>query len=542
MHYLVLANISLVIFFSLYCILLRKETFFQANRAYLICTALFSFLIPLIPINWLETYDSQAFIAGARLSLEEVFIDPPQPAEPVSSSFLDGLSIWQYIYFLGLIVHLGWFSRKLFKLRQTLYGPLEKGQAFSFFGKIRVDESQEGIEQIKAHEQVHVAQLHSLELLIMELLHIWNWFNPVFLLIKRELKLNHEYIADETVCSSKKQRIGYAELLLHQQFTIDTTNFANHFKQENLMKKRIKMLFRKRSSRSSIVKYAFILPLVAILFVLTAASVPGGSMVKMLEKTGADTSLTQEKQFLKLVGSHFFFAKQAREKGTMGYVDIAFSKKAQTISEIRLLNDPGDGLGEEGIRLMGTKEIVASAPEGKHIVRIKAKLQTDSLHKNSEDPFNIGKPWLDGYNLLGEVIVVGYPARAKEEATSHPSNDGIRVTDYQKVEVQPVPFTGDLRSFLSFVGENYKFPYSAKQAGLNGQVFVSFVVEQDGTLSNIKVLRDLGHGTGEEAIRVIKLSEKWKPGYVNGQPVAVSYSLPIRLNLQSEKENVVPFL
>ncbi|MEN9908837.1 MAG: hypothetical protein RLZZ540_1986 [Bacteroidota bacterium] len=93
------------------------------------------------------------------------------------------------------------------------------------------------------------------------------------------------------------------------------------------------------------------------------------------------------------------------------------------------------------------------------------------------------------------------------------------------IEVKP-DFPGGMDKFYSFVGKNYRTP---EEEGLKGKVYVSFVVEKDGSLTDIKVLRDIGYGTGKEAIRVLQKSPKWNPGIQNGKPVRVQYSLPIAI-------------
>ena len=97
-------------------------------------------------------------------------------------------------------------------------------------------------------------------------------------------------------------------------------------------------------------------------------------------------------------------------------------------------------------------------------------------------------------------------------------------TVYNAVEVRP-DFPGGIQKFYDFVSKNYRAP----EEDVKGKVFVQFVVEKDGSLTDIKVMRDLGYGTGAEAIRVLKKSPKWKPGIQNGRPVRVLYSLPISI-------------
>jgi protein TonB len=93
------------------------------------------------------------------------------------------------------------------------------------------------------------------------------------------------------------------------------------------------------------------------------------------------------------------------------------------------------------------------------------------------------------------------------------------------IEVKP-DFPGGLEKFYKYVGNNYKIP---DEDGLKGKVFVTFVVEKDGTLTDIKVIRDIGFGTGKEAIRVLRNSPRWNPGEQNGKKVRVLYSLPITI-------------
>lgn len=93
------------------------------------------------------------------------------------------------------------------------------------------------------------------------------------------------------------------------------------------------------------------------------------------------------------------------------------------------------------------------------------------------------------------------------------------------IEVKP-EFPGGIEKFYKFVGNNYRTP---EEEGLKGKVYVTFVVEKDGSLTDIKVLRDIGYGTGTEAIRVLKKCPKWNPGEQNGKKVRVLYSLPITI-------------
>jgi protein TonB len=101
---------------------------------------------------------------------------------------------------------------------------------------------------------------------------------------------------------------------------------------------------------------------------------------------------------------------------------------------------------------------------------------------------------------------------------------------FTAVEVEPVP-KGGLEAFYKFLGDKIKYPSAAKEAGTQGRVILQFVVEKDGSLTDIKVMREPGNGLGDEATRVLKLAPKWTPGIQNGKPVRVQYTIPVNFSL-----------
>ena len=136
---------------------------------------------------------------------------------------------------------------------------------------------------------------------------------------------------------------------------------------------------------------------------------------------------------------------------------------------------------------------------------------------------NIGKETIKGdpdADLTVEPVGTGVAAVVEEDNTVY-NSAGIEVT---------ADFPGGTDKFRELVGKNYQLP---EEEGLNGKVYVTFVVEKDGTLTDIKVLRDIGYGTGKEAIRAIKsIKVKWKPGEQNGRAVRMQYSLPISIKTE----------
>lgn len=118
---------------------------------------------------------------------------------------------------------------------------------------------------------------------------------------------------------------------------------------------------------------------------------------------------------------------------------------------------------------------------------------------------------------------------SSNQETTPQSNDE---TDklFMVAEIMP-EFEGGMKNFYQYIGDNYTYPDEAVENNVNGKLLLQFVVEKDGSLSNINILQDLKYGTGEEAVRVLKNSPKWKPGIQNGKPVRTQFTLPIQLNL-----------
>ena len=109
-------------------------------------------------------------------------------------------------------------------------------------------------------------------------------------------------------------------------------------------------------------------------------------------------------------------------------------------------------------------------------------------------------------------------------------------TVYNFVSMETPPsYPGGMEKFFKFLNENFKYPEEAKKSNIQGNLLVSFIVEKDGSLTDVKVDRKLGYGIDEEAIRVMKMSKRWNPCIQNGKPVRVKYNIPIKFPLQEIK-------
>ena len=127
-------------------------------------------------------------------------------------------------------------------------------------------------------------------------------------------------------------------------------------------------------------------------------------------------------------------------------------------------------------------------------------------------------------SVLALLFMVNTNAMAQSKKVA---NDKV----LEKAEVMP-QFPGGAQAMMKFVAENVQYPEEAKEKEISGRVMVGFIVEKDGSISDVKVAKGIGGGCDEEAVRVVKAMPKWKPGKQKGKPVRVHYTLPLTFKLQ----------
>lgn len=567
MNYLIIGNIYLALFYAFYRLFLAKETFFQINRVYLIGSAFLAFVLPLVHLDWLQRIfeSSSVFVARTSLDAVTVYANPQMPTEIHTTAA--GLPWWLYVYIGGCCVQLLFLINRYVAIRRLLKEN-NLGDAYSFLGTIKVDNKQEGSDRVLEHERVHVRQRHSIDILFIELIRLFNWFNPVVYWFAKSVRLVHEYIADEAINKSYADKIAYAELLIGRTFAVSPATLANSFRNQSAIKNRITMLFKDKSTRPALFKYLLAMPLFIAMLVFSSA--------KVSDRAGDLTSLTILSEpdidtFYNLVAQKINYIKEARENQAQGIVDVAFEYQNGEIKSLKTSNTIGYTEDKEVERVFRLSEVKRVMPEGKYVLRIKFILWKVS-------PKELDPPIVSpaDHELLKVITIVGYPgtdqtshttesnvpppppplrkkgvmkkesgnekdsekqgnsARLAEEniASRQEKSKGTKnVEDFNKVEVPPM-FPGGLHAFYQWVATHYRYPKEATKQGVSGAIHLSFIVNEDGSLSDIRTLRDLGYGTGEEAIRMLKESPKWQPGTNNEKAVKVAYSLPIKLNLK----------
>jgi len=136
--------------------------------------------------------------------------------------------------------------------------------------------------------------------------------------------------------------------------------------------------------------------------------------------------------------------------------------------------------------------------------------------------------------IISSMQIFAQNDTAKEGAKNNNKSDSVTeqvAPVFTIVELMPV-FPGGEKSMYKWLIENLKYPQIAREAGIQGTVYINFVIEKDGSISNVNCLRAIGGGCDEEAMRVVKSMPKWEPGKQKGEPARVYFNLPVKFILR----------
>ncbi|HKJ48968.1 MAG TPA: M56 family metallopeptidase, partial [Christiangramia sp.] len=515
-----------VIFFQLaflliYEIWLQKETFFNLNRAYLLTTPILSLFIPFIKIGILrETAPAvaiQNFTNSSIITLPEVFIGQRQLATETTSAASSPESFnWLVItYLIGILIATCVFVFKLWKLESIKKGsrPTSKyyskiyeipnsDAAFTYFNNLFVGDkiTEKDREHIITHELVHLHQKHGIDLVIFEIMKIVFWFNPLIYIFQTRLATLHEFIADETTVQKSGKKI-YFEQLLNSAFGTSNISFTNQFFNHSLIKKRIIMLQKNKSSNISKFKFLLVIPLMLAMLTYVSCSEElkedeiGSSISQYNYTLEKAEGMTSEKQKIHDKFEEFLF-------NNPDYVALATID--YDAEEIRYSIHPRSEKVPEGYNKME----VASRDGREYTMYMNLKAH----HENQDamESENIDNSSYDGKSEVPFAIIDKVPAfQGCNELSGKARKD----------------CTSEEISF--FVNKNFDTSLG-KKLGLSGinRVIVQFRIDETGNIQDIKA-RAPHADLEKEAKRVIASIPTMIPGEQNGKPVSVMYSLPI---------------
>ena len=554
-HYLLQVNLYLFVFYGFYKLLLDKETYFLLNRIYLVASGVLSLSIPFIRMEWITRQDvAQKVYTSINWDavLEQAIIVPDH-----ENSF-SWSNIFVLIYFTGILFFLFRLVLNLLTVKKLIHSA-KSGSAFSFFNKKVIDQQLPLSNVIHAHEDAHVKQWHTLDILFFELLGILTWINPVIYFYKKSIKNIHEFLADQHAAAFQGDKAEYAMLILSQSFGIMPNSLTNGFFDQSLIKKRIFMLQKEKSKKAAILKYGFFIPLFALLIIFSSATVrknknllelsdqiPLDKPIEMVkdivisdnpsaETLAAEKSIAPEagkmdkswKDFYAYLSRTIKYPTAARSQGLQGNTQIRFQLKNHKIVRVASLVNLGSGCDEEVMNAVSSYTGFKNAIDGNYAIKVEFRLD-----EGNSKIKNLNSVPAVAYTLLPSLQVKAF---ANQNLTDQNYQSKDKVFDFVSIDQQP-EFPGGIEKFYQYLGKNIKYPKMAVDNHVSGKVFLSFIVEKSGDLSDVQITRGLGSGTDEEAIRVISQSPKWNPGIANDKPVRVKYNINVNFNLAKSNE------
>jgi TonB family protein len=363
-RFLLVSNLSLLVTWLSYKLLLTKNTFHGLNRAYLLVGSVLSLLVPFLPIG--RTASEQ--LMGVQLPTMEV-----GSGLAAAAQWALPMNWYSMVYALGILIGLWFFVRSmssLMKLVRNADAELVMGELvlrsdqagpFSFLSIIHLPKrlSVNNLETILRHEQAHVRLGHSYDVLWLSCLRILFWFNPLLIYYMRTVQEIHEYQADAlTHISSTKEH--YVKVQLDQLFQLPSElSFANSFYNSINLKKRVNMIYSERTSKWGTVRYLVAVPLMAAIGLMAACTeTPVDAVQQEVEKVYKEADVMPEykggmEALMTYMGTSIAYPQAAKDEGVEGKVFVQFVVDTEgKVGQIEVLKGVRDDLDAEAVRVI----------------------------------------------------------------------------------------------------------------------------------------------------------------------------------------------
>ena len=415
MLYLLQVNVGLILFYALYKLVCTRDTFFRSRRFILIVSLVLPFILPFIDVReWLESRDRMIMLTHFDYSavLPEIVVGS-EAVETGNRVFV--LSEWiGYLYLAGVVVLLVRLAVQAFSLYRLIVRMPEKeingvrikclndpSGPFSFFGWIFMNPAavkEDEISEILTHEMAHVKQHHSVDVLLAEMVSICCWMNPFAWLLKREVRLNLEFLADRKVMEAGFATKSYQYHLLGLAYN-HKYGLSNNFNFSHL-KQRIIMMNKKKSNAAGHIKYAlFVLPAFALLVAGNISCSQDASLTEdakeevvapvspEAKEAPADSTAKEEvfmvaeqmpefpggmKELLKFLQDNVKYPENAMKNNVQGRVIVQFVvEKDGTPTEFKVLRSVDPDLDAEALRVMKAMPKWKPGMQKGQVVRVK---------------------------------------------------------------------------------------------------------------------------------------------------------------------------
>ena len=516
-----------LVFLVVYDALLKKETFFNWNRMYLVSTTVLSLTIPLIKIDAFKAIASENFIVNLPTIIlgESTNTIAQQENVNASEAVLNPLLSWELIFFLGAsiallltlskvvkIVRLISKNSKLRKQDFWLVNVQNSKTAFSVFNYVCLGDGINEDEKttILNHELIHVRQKHSLDLVFFEILRILFWFNPLVYLYQNRMSTLHEYIADAEAVKNQN-KAHYYQNMLAQVFDTKNMSFINTFYNKSLIKKRIIMLSKNKSKQKNAIKYLLVMPLVFGMLLFSSCNDIGAqddtAIINEAEngRTPLIIAVDELKEQMQIQGG----ASEHEQKG----LDLLLASIKGKEFDPNLVNEVHAYEATKGKSKMTGK--IANVFKQ---IQIQGNI-TDEEEKTMKSLLvltingGLNDPFFE--DVLDRVSI---PYAVIDQVPVFPGCETSSASDQKKCTTDNI---------AKHVNLNFNIKL-AETIGLKGKqrIIAAFKIDREGHIVDVKA-RAAHPDLEDEAIRVIKSLPKMIPGEQDGKKVSVPYSLPI---------------
>lgn len=530
-EYVFKSAVSLALLYSLFFACLSRETFHRFNRVSLLLIMGGSLVLPLVHLTVSRPSLINEVVTLPATYLAEI---PVRVKASTTFSLIWG-TLLGYVYLTGAVVVLLVLSVQIWQMIRQMRGGLrhtdEYGNTiilcrgvkspFSIFHWIVMDvaDYEKYRHSILLHEQEHIRQGHTFDLLLLEVMKVFQWFNPFIWFLGHDLKAIHEYEADEAVINHGIDAAQYQQLLVLKAVGNRLQPLANNLRRGSL-KQRIIMMYQRKSNRWMMLKALFIIPTVcfALYAFATPETVPEIKKVLKQEVAPVNTMIVLPV-----------------DEGS-----VAVNQNAEETEKfLALINNKVEGR----ITKVTDQLLVIDGKEA-------APAQFEALTSEDIYAVNIFK---------GEAAMELYGEKGKNGVIQVLTHDGV-VDIPEKVPEFP---GGDV-ALYKYISEAIRYPAIAIEVGATGRFSCQFVVERDGSISNIKVIKatiaipdaavveGVGNGKDEgekrvvtqeqkeevkvaferEVVRIIQSMPHWIPGESGGRTVRSQFVIPLTFRIE----------
>ena len=546
--YILKSSLCLALFYLFYRLLLSKETFHRFNRIALLGVMLISCLLPLVRV----TVDRATVVNTSVMLVEEDMLMYPWEMQTVVQE--EAAFPWREwlvaVYLLGifffLLRNLWSLVRMLYLIRHSRCRQMENGiclvihQAgfapFSWMKYIVISQTDldENGTDILIHEEAHIRNRHSLDLLLVELCVWLQWFNPAAWLLKQELQNVHEYEADEAVLRQGIDAKRYQMLLIKKAVGARLYSIANSFNHSSL-KKRITMMIRKKSNPWARAKYLYVLPLAAV----TVAAFARPEISEPLD----EISSVKVNDLSAITGNN-----------SPENLSVASNSAADVTLKMKVTDQTGSPIVGASVLIVNSTSGTLTDLEGNFTLKvgddqrisvsyIGMKSVELSVKECLEKQIKEVRLTSDADSGPQLTVVSQSSESASQKAPQHNTTSEPQNTEEVFMVVENMPeFPGGLNACLKFLADHVAYPKEAAEKKIQGRVIVQFVVMKDGSIANARVIRSVDPLLDAEALRVIGLMPKLKPGTQRGQAVNVKFTMPITFRLDKDSTDMQPAL